>query len=389
MDQHDWLAEQFEANRSHLRSVAYRMLGSLAEAEDAVQEAWLHLNRAETSGVKNLGGWLTTVVARVCLDMLRSRESRREQSLGEHIPDPIASREDGIDPEHEALLADSVGLALLVVLETLTPPERLAFVLHDMFGVPFEEIASLIDRSPQAARQLASRARRRVRAQPTTPDVDVSAQREVVNAFLAAAREGDFDALVATLDPDVVLRADGGAARAAASAEVRGALDVARRAVMWSRVDLTMHPALVNGAAGVVATRNGVVFTIASVIVRNGKIAEMDFLADPERLAPARPDDSRRPRLTADRNHGSNAVPPARPTADLDRVGTPCHPARRVWRDAERMTCCPAWRSGRAWLLGSAGGDQRAEDAGAWPGPPAGPGELGGVVRCERLTAAG
>ena len=182
--------------------------------------------------------------------MLRSRAVRREEPLSPHLPDPIVDRADGVDPEHEALLADSVGLALLVVLETLTPPERLAFVLHDMFGVPFEEIAPLVDRSPQAARQLASRARRRVRTQPTTPDVDVSAQREVVDAFLAAAREGDFDALVATLDPDVVLRADGGTALAAMSADVRGALDVARRAVMWSRVDLTMHPALVNGAAG-------------------------------------------------------------------------------------------------------------------------------------------
>jgi RNA polymerase sigma factor (sigma-70 family) len=250
-----------------------------------VQEAWLRLSGSEPGEIKNLSGWLTTVVARVSLNMLRSRAVRREEPLGPHLPDPIVDRADGVDPEHEALLADSVGLALLVVLETLTPPERLAFVLHDMFGVPFEEIAPLIDRSPQAARQLASRARRRVRAQPTNPDVDVNAQREVVNAFLAAAREGDFDALVATLDPDVVLRADGGAALAAASADVRGALDVARQAVMWSRVDLTMHPALVNGAAGVVATRNGVVFTIASVIVRNGKIAEMDFLADPERLA--------------------------------------------------------------------------------------------------------
>src|SRR5712691_6792048 len=285
MDRSDLLAGQFEENRAHLRAVAYLMVGSTTEAEDAVQEGWLRLSRADTSEVENLGGWLTTVVARVCLDILRSRKSRREESLSAHVPDPILSPDPAIDPEHEALLADSVGLALLVVLETLAPAERLAFVLHDMFGVPFGEIAPLIDRSPQAARQLASRARRRVRAQPTTPDVDVSAQREVVNAFLAAAREGDFDALVATLDPDVVLRADGGTALAAASAEVRGALNVARQAIMWSRVDLTMHPALVNGAAGVVATRKGAVFTIASVIVRNGKIAEMDFLADPERLA--------------------------------------------------------------------------------------------------------
>jgi len=285
MNEQDWLAQRFEQDRRRLRAVAYRMLGSVSEAEDAVQEAWLRLSGSEPGKIENLSAWLTTVVARVSLNMLRSRAIRREEPLSPHLPDPIVDPADGVDPEHEAMLADSVGLAMLVVLETLTPPERLAFVLHDMFGVPFEEIAILLERSPQAARQLASRARRRVRAQPTTPDVDVSGQREVVNAFLAAAREGDFDALVATLDPDVVLRADGGAALAAVSAEVHGALNVARRAIMLSRVDLTMHPALVNGAAGMVATRNGVVFSIASVIVRNGKIAEMDFLADPERLA--------------------------------------------------------------------------------------------------------
>jgi RNA polymerase sigma factor (sigma-70 family) len=285
MSEQDWLAERFEEHRRRLRAIAYRMLGSVSEAEDAVQEAWLRLSGSEPGEIENLSGWLTTVVARVSLNMLRSRAVRREEPLSPHLPDPIVDRADGVDPEHEALLADSVGLALLVVLETLTPPERLAFVLHDMFGVPFEQIATLLDRSPQAARQLASRARRRVRAQPTIPDVDVSAQREVINAFLAAARKGDFDALVATLDPDVVLRADGGTARAGVSAQVRGAVGVARRAVMWSRADLTMHPALVNGAAGVVATHNGTVFTIASVIVRNGKIAEMDFLVDPERLA--------------------------------------------------------------------------------------------------------
>jgi RNA polymerase sigma factor (sigma-70 family) len=285
MSEQDWLAERFEEHRRRLRAIAYRMLGSVSEAEDAVQEAWLRLSGSEPGEIENLSGWLTTVVARVSLNMLRSRAVRREEPLSPHLPDPIVDRADGVDPEHEALLADSVGLALLVVLETLTPPERLAFVLHDMFGVSFEQIATLLDRSPQAARQLASRARRRVRAQPTIPDVDVSAQREVINAFLAAARKGDFDALVATLDPDVVLRADGGTARAAVSAQVRGAVGVARRAVMWSRADLTMHPALVNGAAGVVATHNGTVFTIASVIVRNGKIAEMDFLVDPERLA--------------------------------------------------------------------------------------------------------
>jgi RNA polymerase sigma factor (sigma-70 family) len=285
MSEQDWLALLFEEHRRRLRAVAYRMLGSVSEADDAVQEAWLRLSASEPGEIENMSGWLTTVVARVSLNMLRSRAVRREEPLSPRLPDPIIDRADGVDPEHEALLADSVGLALLVVLETLTPPERLAFVLHDMFAVPFEQIAPLIDRSPQAARQLASRARRRVRAQPTTPDADVSAQREAVNAFLAAAREGDFDALVATLDPDVVLHADGGTARSAASVQVRGALEVARRAAMWSRVDLVMHPALVNGAFGVVATLNGAVFSIASVIVRNRKIAEMDFLADPERLA--------------------------------------------------------------------------------------------------------
>jgi RNA polymerase sigma factor (sigma-70 family) len=285
LSEQDWLADRFEEHRRRLRAVAYRMLGSTSEAEDAVQEAWLRLSGSEPGEIENLSAWLTTVVARVSLNMLRSRAVRREQPLTPHLPDPIVDPADGADPEHEALLADSVGLAMLVVLETLTPPERLAFVLHDMFGVPFGDIAPLIDRSPQAARQLASRARRRVRAEPTTPDVDIGSQREVINAFLAAAREGNFDALVATLDPDVVLRADGGTVLAGMSAEVRGAVQVAHRAAMWSRVDLTMHPALVNGAAGVVATRNGVPFVIAAVLIRHGKIAEMDFLADPERLA--------------------------------------------------------------------------------------------------------
>ncbi len=285
MSEQDWLAQQFEEHRRRLRAVAYRMLGSVSEAEDAVQETWMRLSGSTPGEIENLAGWLTTVVARVSLNMLRSRAVRREEPLSPRLPDPILDRADGVDPEHEALLADSVGLALLVVLETLSPPERLAFVLHDMFGVPFEEIAPLVDRSPQAARQLASRARRRVRARPTTPDVGVPAQHEVISAFLAAAREGDFDALVATLDPDVVLRADGGTVLAAMSAQVRGAQNVARRAAMWSRVDLVMYPVMVNGVAGVVATRNGAVFTIASVLVRHGRIAEMDFLADPERLA--------------------------------------------------------------------------------------------------------
>ena len=285
MSEQDWLAQRFEQDRRRLRAVAYRMLGSMSEAEDAVQEAWLRLSGSESGEIENLSAWLTTVVARVSLNMLRSRAARREQPLTPQLPDPVVDRADGVDPEHEALLADSVGLALLVVLETLTPPERLAFVLHDMFGVPFEQIASLLDRSPQAARQLASRARRRVRAQPTTPDADVSAQREVIDAFMTAARTGDFEALVATLDPNVVLRADGGTALAALSAEVHGASDVARQAALWSQVDLTMRPALVNGAAGAVVMRDGAVFAITSVLVRSGKIAEMDFLVDPERLA--------------------------------------------------------------------------------------------------------
>jgi ketosteroid isomerase-like protein len=235
--------------------------------------------------IENLAGWLTTVVARVSLNILRSRSLRREEPLAPHVPDPIVDRVDGTDPEHEALLADAVGLALLVVLETLTPAERLAFVLHDMFAVPFEEIATIVDRTPQAARQLASRARRRVQTRNTAPDVGVDAQREVVDAFLAAARDGDFNRLVAVLDPDVVLRADGGAALAGASIEVRGAAEVAKRALIWSRVDLVQHWALVNGAAGLVATRDGVPFSVTSVIVREGKIVEMDILADPDRLA--------------------------------------------------------------------------------------------------------
>jgi RNA polymerase sigma-70 factor (ECF subfamily) len=285
MNGQEWLADRFEEQRTRLRAVAYRMLGSLTEADDAVQEAWLRLSRSNAGEIENLAGWLTTVVARVSLNILRSRGLRREQPLGPHVPDPIVDRLGATDPEHEALLADSVGLALLVVLETLTPAERLAFVLHDMFAVPFEEIAPIVDRTPQAARQLASRARRRVQAQKTVPDVGVDAQRDVVDAFLSAARDGDFDRLVAVLDPDVVLRADGGAALAGASIEVRGAAEVAKRALMWSRVDLVQHWALVNGAAGLIATRDGVPFSVSSVIVRDGKIVEMDILADPDRLA--------------------------------------------------------------------------------------------------------
>src|SRR5215218_4108956 len=281
MDERDWLAERFEEHRSRLRAVAYRMLGSLSEADDAVQEAWLRLNRSDASEVENLGAWLTTVVGRVSLNMLRSRGSRREQPLDVHVPEPIVDRADGTDPEHEALLADSVGLALLVVLETLSPAERLAFVLHDIFAVPFDEIAPIVDRSPEAARQLASRARRRVRAENTVPNADLYAQREVVDAFLAAARDGDFDRLVAVLDPDVVLRADFGPA---GSREVRGAAAVAGQAVFYSQLELSMKPALVNGAAGLVATRDGQPFSVGAFTVRRGRIVEMDWLADAARL---------------------------------------------------------------------------------------------------------
>ena len=283
MDEKDWLAEQFEEQRPHLRAVAYRMLGSLSEADDAVQDAWLRLSRADTSEVENLAGWLTTVVARVSLNMLRSRKTRREQPLNVHVPDPIVDAADGTNPEHEALLADSVGLALLVVLETLTPPERLAFVLHDMFAVPFDEIATILERSPEAARQLASRGRRRVRGTAPVPDRDLSAQWEVVEAFLAAARDGDFEALVAVLDPDVVLRADGGIA--GISRQVQGADTVAGQALMWSHVDLTIRRALVNGAAGLVSLRNGRLFSVGAFTVKGGKIVEFDILVDPERLA--------------------------------------------------------------------------------------------------------
>jgi RNA polymerase sigma-70 factor (ECF subfamily) len=284
VDQQELLARQFEEQRPHLRAVAYRMLGSLSEADDAVQDAWLRLSRADTSDVENLRAWLTTVVARVALNMLRSRRTHREQPLDVRVPDPIVDPADGTDPEHEALLADSVGLALLIVLETLSPAERLAFVLHDMFALPFEEIAPIVDRSPEATRQLASRARRRVRGADPGPDADLAAQWEVVDAFLAAAREGDFDALVAVLDPDVVLRSDGGPTTGL-SRHVRGAKAVAGQALLWSRVDLTMQRTLVNGAAGMVTFLHGQPFSICAVTVKNGRLAEIDFLVDPERIA--------------------------------------------------------------------------------------------------------
>src|SRR5580693_4270840 len=252
MDENEWLAKRFEEHRCHLRAVAYRMLGSLSEADDAVQEAWLRLSAADTSDVENLSGWLTTVVGRVCLNMLHSRTTRRENPLGPRLPDPVISPERGVDPEQEVLLADSVGLALLVVLEMLPPAERLAFVLHDMFAVPFDEIAPIVGRSPAAARQLASRARRRVRGTAPRPRGDPARQREVVDAFFAAARGGDFDALVAVLDPGVVLRSDGGA-RGRASV-LRGPEDIARQALSFAAPARLVRPALVNGAPGVVVT---------------------------------------------------------------------------------------------------------------------------------------
>ena len=281
MDEHDWLAQRFEVHRTQLRAVAYRILGSLSEADDAVQEAWLRLSRSDTSGVENLGGWLTTVVARVCLDLLRSRKARPRGAAGAHVPDPIVNAEDGIDPEHEALLADSVGLALLVVLETLAPAERVAFVLHDMFDLPFAEIAPIVGRSPAAARQLASRARRRVQGAATVPDADPTRQRVVVDAFLAASRGGDFDALLAVLDPDVVLRADRAAVQAGAASEVRGAAAVAKT---FSGRARAAQPALVNGAAGAVWAPGGRPRVVFGFTIMRGKIVEIDMLADPERL---------------------------------------------------------------------------------------------------------
>jgi RNA polymerase sigma factor (sigma-70 family) len=281
MDERDWLAERFEQQRPRLRAVAYRMLGSLTEADDAVQETWLRLSRGDRSGVENLDAWLTTVVARVSLNILRSRKVRREEPLGVHIPELILDRDDELNPEHEALLADSVGLALLVVLETLSPPERLAFVLHDLFGVPFDEIAPIVDRSPEAARQLASRARRRIQGEYAVPDVDVATQREVVDAFLAAAREGDFDRLLTVLDPDIVLRVDLGAA---GSRELRGSAAVAGEAAGYAALGLDMRPVLINGVAGVVSFLDGEPFSIGAATVRNGRIVELDILADPDRL---------------------------------------------------------------------------------------------------------
>jgi RNA polymerase sigma factor (sigma-70 family) len=278
-----WLADRFEEHRPRMRAVAYRMLGSLTEADDAVQDAWLRVSRADTSVVENLGAWLTTIVARVALNMLRSRTTRRQQSLDVYVPDPVVDPPDGTDPEHEALLADSIGLAMLVVLEALSPAERLAFVLHDMFAVPFDEIAPIVDRSPEATRQLASRARRRVQGAVPVPDADLETQWRVVDAFVAAARDGDFEALIAVLDPDVVLRADGGLT--GLSHYARGAAAVARQATLWSQAGLSLRRALVNGAAGMVALRQGKPFSVGAFTISNGRIVECDILVDPDRVA--------------------------------------------------------------------------------------------------------
>jgi RNA polymerase sigma-70 factor (ECF subfamily) len=285
MNDQDWLAERFEAHRGYLRGVAYRMLGSVTDADDAVQEAWIRLSRTDTTDVENLRAWLTTVVARVCLNMLRSRRVRRESSLETHVPDPILSPQDGSDPEHEALLGDAVGLALYVVLDTLTPAERVAFVLHDVFALPFDEIAPIVGRSPAATRQLASRARRRVQGAPV-PDTDLEGQWAVVDAFLAASREGDFDRLLAVLDPDIVVRSDGGRGRPGFVGVVRGAEEVAARALTFRRFADSARRALVNGVpGGVVWAPDGNPLAVMACTVRGGRIVEMDVLADPERLA--------------------------------------------------------------------------------------------------------
>jgi len=284
MDDQQWLAERFEQHRGRLRAVAYRMLGSLAEADDAVQEAWLRVTRTDTSGVENLGAWLTTIVARVSLNMIRSRQGRLEEPLGPHVPEPVIDPAEGTSPEHEALLADGVGLALLVVLQALSPPERLAYVLHDMFDMPFDEIAPIVERSPQAARQLASRARRRVRGAAPPGNGDLIAQRAAVDAFLAASRDGDFDALIAVLHPDVVYRADRGPGPAGGAVELRGAAAVARQAAAFSQPGLVVRPALVNGMPGIVSGRDGQPFSVIGFTVTDGKITEIDVLLDPDRL---------------------------------------------------------------------------------------------------------
>jgi RNA polymerase sigma-70 factor, ECF subfamily len=281
MNEQNFLADKFEANRSHLRQVAYRMLGSVSEADDAVQEAWLRLARSDTSEVGNLGGWLTTVVARLCLDMLRGRKARREEPMGPHVPEPVAGRDGGIDPEHETQMADSVGLAMLVVLEALAPAERVAFVLHDMFDLPFDEIGPIVGRSSTAARQLASRARRRVQGAEKSPDTDIADNQRVVDAFLAASRNGDFEGLLAVLDPDVVVLSDDAAARLGGSHELRGAEAVAR--VFMGRAQAA-HSALVDGAVGAVVAPRGRLLMVVNFTIADGKIVEINAVGDPGRL---------------------------------------------------------------------------------------------------------
>ncbi len=285
MSDREWLAERFEEQRPRLRRIAYRMLGTIDETDDAVQEAWLRLSRSDESAIENLGAWLTTVVGRVCLNMLRARRSRREDHVGAWLPEPIVTIGDDPNPEEGALIADSVGLALLVVLETLTPAERLAFVLHDTFAVSFEEIATIVGRSPAATRQLASRARRRVQGARPTPDADLTEQRRVVDAFLAAARQGDFDALIAVLDPDVVLRVDAGADSRLAQPPTRGAAAVAGSALAWNRLAMLTRPAVVNGVAGAVVGRPGRPFAVAAFTVSSGRITTLDFVLDRDKLA--------------------------------------------------------------------------------------------------------
>jgi RNA polymerase sigma-70 factor (ECF subfamily) len=290
MDQQDWLTERFEENRPRLRGVAYRMLGSLNEAEDAVQEAWLRLERTDTATVENLGGWLTTVVSRVCLDMLRSRKSRREEPIDAQVKEPSVARGEGADPEGEAMLADSVGVALLVVLDTLTPAERLAFVLHDLFGMPFEEIASIVERSPEATRQLASRARRRVRGAPAVPDLSRERQREVVEAFVRAARTGDLEGLLAVLDPDAVLhieaaaRIDAPPAEAGMPRELTGASTWAKPFLALSRGLRPVQAALIDGRVGLIHAPGGRLSRVLAFTVTDAKVTRLEVLADPARL---------------------------------------------------------------------------------------------------------
>lgn len=285
MDAQQWLAERFEQQRPHLRAVAYRMLGSVSDAEDAVQEAWIRLNRSDAGDIENLGGWLTTVVARISLNMLRSRQTRREEPFEVHMPEPIVGPPGELDPEHAALVADSVGLALLVVLETLSPAERLAFVLHDVFAVSFEEIAPMVERSPDAVRQLASRARRRVRGAAPVPESSLAAQREVVEAFFTAARTGKFDQLVGVLHPDVVLRADFGLHGTAVPSTAAGTAEVAERAVMFADDGREVRHATVNGAAGAVIFIDGRPVSVMGFTIVAGQIAAVDVLGDPERIA--------------------------------------------------------------------------------------------------------